>query len=402
MSKKTFYLGAAVVLGLGLTAAGLRWFEHRDSAIVKTAGSSAARPKAGAASVPPVEVAQVQTRTLQDDAQAVGTLRLPLSVTLRTEVSARVVHIGFADGARVRKGQLLVQLDDALERAQLSQAQAQERLAQGHFKRQQALAAQGFVSQGVAQDSQANLQVAQAQLALAAARLERLRIRAPFDGVLGLVNASVGEYVKENTALVNLQDPSRLEVDFRLPERYQGRLSVGQPVQVRFDAVPGPAFAGRIAAIDPLLDANTRAVAVRAVLAPVPPAPWLRAGMFARVVTVFSVDPAALVVPEQALAPQGGQQFVFTLKTQQKDGRWQTLAQRTPVQIGLRAGNDVQVLAGLAAGDVVVVAGQQRLQRDVMPVRVVKPPADTRINAAANPAAIADPAPAKQPATVAP
>jgi membrane fusion protein (multidrug efflux system) len=375
MSNKTLYVVVAAA-GIGLASAGAWWFQNR-AAPVPVGGPLVGTPPTGAPAgagraggVPGVEVVPVKTLRIQDDAQAVGTLRSRQSVTLRPEVSGRIAQIGFADGARVRRGQLLVQLDDVLQRAELSQAQAQLSIARANLNRNQELVAENFVAQRVLDESQANLQVAEAQVALAQARLQRMRVTAPFDGTVGLRSINLGEYVKDGADLVNLEDTSALTVDFRLPERYQTRIAAGQSVQVQLDALPGQSFVARVQAVDPLLDANGRSVAVRAVLPPAP-AGDLRPGMFARVLTVFSVDEAALVVPEEALVPQGGKQFVFKLEKEGEGDAAKLVSRRTEVQLGVRQGAQVQVLAGLAEGDTVVVAGQQRLQRDGTAVRVV-------------------------------
>ncbi len=308
---------------------------------------------------------------VQDDAQAVGSLRSRQSVTLRPEVAGRVAQIGFEDGARVRRGQLLVQLDDVLQRAELSQAQAQLSIASANLQRNQELVEQNFVARRVLDESQANLQVAQAQVALAQARLQRMRITAPFDGTVGLRRINLGEFVKDGADLVNLEDTSALLVDFRLPERYQSRIAVGQTVQVQLDALPNQTFAARVQALDPLLDADGRSIAVRASL-PSTRGSELRPGMFARVLTVFAVDEAALVVPEEAIVPQGGKQFVILIETEGEGDAIKRLSRRAEVQLGLRRGAQVQITSGLAAGDTVVVAGQQRLQKDGTAVRVVE------------------------------
>ncbi|OGB15164.1 MAG: efflux transporter periplasmic adaptor subunit [Burkholderiales bacterium RIFCSPHIGHO2_12_FULL_67_38] len=403
MANKTLYVVVAAA-GLGLASAGAWWFQHRAapaSANATSAGQASTGAPAGraggAAGMPGVEVTRVKTLRIQDDAQAVGTLRSRQSVTLRPEVSGRVAQIAFADGARVRRGQLLVQLDDVLQRAELSQAQAQLSMARANFKRNQELVAENFVAQRVLDESQASLQVAEAQVALAQARLQRMRITAPFDGTVGLRSIDLGDYVKDGADLVNLEDTSALMVDFRLPERYQTRIAAGQTVQVTLDALPGKAFAARVQAVDPLLDANGRSVAVRAMLPPSPDAE-LRPGMFARVLTVFSVNDKALVVPEEAIVPQGGKQFVFRLEKEGEGDALKLVSRRTEVQVGVRQGAQVQVVTGLSEGDTVVVAGQQRLQRDGTAVRVVEmgsPEAGARETA---PAAGPDAAPAPAPA----
>jgi membrane fusion protein (multidrug efflux system) len=375
-------------IGLGL-AAGAAWWLQRPA---QTTAAATAAPAAGRQSggPPAVEVVRVATARIQDDAQAVGSLRSRQSVTLRPEVAGRVAQIGFEDGARVRRGQMMVQLDDVLQRAELSQAQAQLSIASANLQRNQDLVEQNFVARRVLDESKANLQVAQAQVALAQARLQRMRITAPFDGTVGLRRINLGEYVKDGADLVNLEDTSALVVDFRLPERYQSRIAVGQTVQVLLDALPNQKFTARVQALDPLLDADGRSLAVRASL-PATRASELRPGMFARVLTVFAVDDAALVVPEEAIVPQGGKQFVILIETEGEGDAMKRLSRRTEVQLGLRRGAQVQITSGLAAGDTVVVAGQQRLQKDGTAVRVVE---------AGGGAAAANPKPAaKAPAT---
>jgi membrane fusion protein, multidrug efflux system len=126
-----------------------------------------------------------------------------------------------------------------LQQAELSQAQAQLSIARANLRRNEELVAANFVAQRVLDESRANLQVAEAQVALAQARLQRMRVEAPFDGTVGLSKVNLGEFVKDGADLVNLEDTSSLTVDFRLPERYQDRVAVGQRVQVRLDALPG-------------------------------------------------------------------------------------------------------------------------------------------------------------------
>lgn len=392
MAKKTLYVLVAVA-GIGLASGAAWWLQNRAAPGPAAAGapaSSGARTAPGGGAAPGVEVVRVKALQLQDDAQAVGTLRSRQSVTLKPEVSGRVARIAFADGAQVKTGQLLVQLDDTLQRAELSQAQAQLSIARANLKRNQELVAQNFVAQRVVEESQANLQVAEAQVALAEARMQRMRITAPFGGTVGLRSINLGQFVKDGDDLVNLEDTSVLTVDFRLPERYQTRLAPGQPVQVQLDALPGKSFEAKVLAVDPLLDANGRSIAVRAVMPPTS-GNVLRPGMFARVLTIFSVNDAALVVPEEALVPQAGKQFVYRLQAQGEGDAKKMASQRVEVQLGVRRGAEVEVVKGLALGDTVVVAGQQRLQRDGTIVRVVDM-SRSAPGAAGKPAAAAPPA----------
>ena len=384
MAKKNIYLWVAAS-GLALASAGAWWYQHRsplpqtgapaEGAAARPAGQGGPRGPAaqggqGQSGPASVEVAKVRTQPLQDDAQAVGSLKSRQSVTLRPEVAGRIAQIGFTEGSHVRKGQLLVQLDDVLQKAELSQAQAQLSIARANLKRNEELVAQSFVAQRVLDESRAALQVAEAQVALAQARLSRMRIVAPFDGTVGLRNINLGDYVKDGADLVNLEDTSLLTVDFRLPERYQSRLSTGQSVQVQLDALPGKKYGAKVQAVDPLLDANGRSIGVRAALPP-SAGSELRPGMFARVTTVFSTNDAALVVPEEALVPQGGKQFVIKLDKQGEGDGAKLVSRRVEVQLGVRRGPMVQILSGVEDGETVVIAGQQRLQKDGTPVRVI-------------------------------
>ena len=371
--SKYFY---PVIAGLGLLAAsGAAWWLQSKPAPAKVAASAPAMKLD--AKLAGVEVIQAKTMDLQDDAQSVGTLRSSQSVMLRPEVAGRVLALGFKDGAAVRKGQLLVQLDDTLQRAELKQAQAQVSIAQANYQRNQDLVTQNFVAQRVLEESGANLQVAQAQLALAQARLARMAVLAPFAGTAGLGQVSVGDYVRDGADLVNLQDLGSMELDFRLPEQYQHKLKTQQTVHLSVDALAGRAFKARIVAIDPLLDANGRSIAIRAQVAN--PSGELRPGMFARLNIVFSHNANAIVLPEQAIVPQGGKQFVINVVAAQ-DQAGQTpppegvqwVSKRQEVQLGLRKDGMVQVLQGVSTGQTIVVAGQQRLQRDGTPVRMVE------------------------------
>lgn len=365
-----------IVAVLGLAGAGTAaWWLQRaaPSAAPGAAAPQGKAPGAGKGAAPQpvsVEVARVRSMAIHDEAQAVGSLRSRRSVVLRPEVSGRVTQLHFSDGARVRKGQVLVQLDDQLPRAQVQQAQAELSIARANHQRNRDLVAQGFVSQRSLDESAASLEVAQAKLALAEATAARLRLVAPFDGMAGLRNVHVGDYLKDGADIVNIEDIDSVFVDFRLPERYQGQIRVGQVAQVELDALPGERYPAQVRAIDPQIDANGRSVSVRASIDN--PRLQLRPGMFARVTLRFDTRAHALVVPEEAIVPQGSSPYVLTVVPGQKDGS--LIAQRVPVLLGLRTQGLVEVQDGLALDDRVVTAGQQRVQRDGAPVRVVDLP----------------------------
>ena len=322
---------------------------------------------AGGGRPPSVEVAKVDVTKLTDETQAVGSLRSRRGVVVRPEVAGRITQLNFTDGQRVKAGQVLVQFDDQLQQAQIQQAQAELSIAQANQKRNQELVAQNFVSQRSLDETAANLQVAQAKLSLARATAARLKIVSPFDGVAGIRLVNVGDYLKDGADIVNIEDMDAIFVDYRLPERFQAKVKRGQTAQLDFDSLPGRKFAAQVQAVDPLIDANGRSVGVRACIDN--RQAQLKPGMFARVNTVFGVKSEARVLPEEAIVPQGGKQFVIKL-VKSADGKTQTTL-RSEVKIGLRTPGKVEILEGVDVGDTVVTAGQQRLQKDGTVVNVV-------------------------------
>lgn len=429
MASKSVY-SIVAVLGIA-TASGAAWWYQNKAPVVATASNSAAAsgsaPSSSTGSAsggsgvasgastgnaatparpPSVESAKVEVMKLTDDTQAVGSLKSRQGVTLRPEVSGRITQLNFKDGERVKKGQLLVQFDDQLQLAQVKQSQAELSIAQANHKRNQELVAQNFISKRSVEESAANLEVSQAKLSLSQATASRLKIIAPFDGMTGIRTVNVGDYLKDGGDIVNIEDIAAVYVDFRLPERFQSKVKKGQKAQVDMDALPGRKFTAVIQAIDPLLDANGRSVGVRACIDN--RQNQLRPGMFARVNTVFSERENAIVVPEEAIVPQAGKQFVIKLldgadKGTEKETK---TTQRVEVKVGIRRPGKVEILEGLAEGDEVVTAGQQRVQKDGTLVKVVelgkpsgKPPgAASGAAPVAAPVAVVSPVAATSPA----
>ena len=344
--------GVVALSLVGLLALGVyAWSANRSPAVAAAPGSAPAGPAAAAQRPVAVEVALVQAVDFSDEVSAVGSLKASESVILRPEVSGRVVRIGFRDGAVVGQGDLLIALDAAIQDAELAQAQANLGLAQASYRRNQELLDKKFISQQALDASGATLKVQEAAVQLAEAKAAKMRIRAPFRGVIGLRDVSVGSYVKEGEVLVNIEDISSLRVDFRLAESYLGRLAAGQSLELSSDALPGQRFTARVEAIDPQIDPNGRSIAVRARLDN--SAGKLRPGMFVRVRLAFGERKGVLMLPEEAIVP-GAKASVF----KQVDGK----AERVVVRLGVRRDAMVEVVEGLAAGDVIVTAGQMKLR----------------------------------------
>ena len=348
----------SVVSVLALIALGTYgYYANRSPLAPKPAGGQKPSGAPAAGGPPggfalPVESARVSVETLQEDVNAVGSLRSNESVVVRPEISGRIGAIDFIEGTQVRKGAALVVLDSSTQAAEVLQARANLALAQSNFERTQELERSKFVSANARDQALNGLKVAQANLALAEARLAKTRILAPFDATIGLRQVSVGDYVKEGQDLVTLEDMSALKLDFRLPENYFGKLKLGQLVEIKTDAFPGQAFKARLIAIDPLVDQAGRSLSLRAKLDN--PGGVLRPGMFASVRLILSERERAMTIPEEALVPLGTQQYVFRVV----DGK----VQRVPVKIGLRRNAKVEVTEGLAPGDEVVTAGQLKIR----------------------------------------
>jgi len=306
-----------------------------------------------------IEIQAAINKDLADVASAVGTLRANETVVLRSEVAGRIAYLAFKDGETVSKGHTVLKLDAAVQEAELAQAKAELALGQTNFDRSKDLAQRKFVSDSALDQAAANLRVLEAKFQLAKARLDRTVIRAPFSGQLGLRNISLGDYVKEGTDLVLLEDVASLKIDLRLPERFLGRLKKGQPIQVLIDAFPDKTFKAQVEATDIQVDANGRFVLVRGVMAN--PGGSLRSGMFARASLTLAERKGAVMVPEEAVTPIGNELFVWLAI----DGK----AKRVKVQTGLRQDGLVELIGDVRGGDQVVIAGQQRLMRDGQEVR---------------------------------
>lgn len=360
--NKTLKWATVTLAGIAV-AAGFFWLGTRQGAQNQpsNSGPAAGNIPAKAAGPAPtsVDAARVKFAPLAKTISAVGSLRSDETVIIRPEVTGRIASIEFREGQRVTKGSVILRLDQAVQRAEMQQAEANLALAKSRIERSRDLHAKGFISGQALDDAESAFKVAKAATDLAAARLTKLDIKAPFSGIAGLRLVSIGDYVREGQDIVNLEEIDPLKVDFRVPEIFLRQVATGQTLQVNLDAIPNVAFEGKVLAINPLIDANGRAVVIRAVVRNTDAR--LRPGMFARIRLITNDKQEGISVPEQALIPVGDDFFVFKIA----DGR----ALRTKIDIGQRITGSVEVLRGLAKDDVVVIAGQPKI-RDGVPVKI--------------------------------
>ena len=375
-------LGVMLVLGIALAAGGGYWLgtQRIGTPTQANAPAPAATGVASSGAAVTVEATKVAFMALPQTITAVGSLRSDESVTLRPEVAGRIATIQFQEGQRVTKGAVLVRLDPAINDAEVQQARANLKLAQSKYDRAVDLAKSNFISGQARDEAENNLRVAEAALQLTVAKREKMELRAPFAGIIGLRVVSVGDYVKEGADMVNLESIDPLKVDFRVPEIYMQQVQVGQSLTVSLDAMPERRFEGKVYAVNPLVDAAGRSIVIRALVRN--PDTSLRPGMFTRVALITRNAKNALVIPEQAIVPQGDEQYVFRVV----DGK----AARTKVELGQRRDAKVEVLKGLGPNDTVVVAGQLKL-REGTSVAIAQPAAPaTDVSTAPPPPATSD------------
>jgi membrane fusion protein (multidrug efflux system) len=346
--------------GLNENTAGISASSGVAAASAKPANGGGGGAAAGAPAT--VDVVKVAAATLRDDINAAGTIRSNEAVVIRPEVAGRITKLNFGDGQSVKKGQVLVEFDSSVNQAEVQQAKAELSIAKANFDRNDELARQKFISTRARDESAANVQVLEAKLALAQARLSKLEIRAPFSGIVGMRTVSIGDYVKDGADLVNLEDISSVKVDFRIPEKFADRVGRGQGLEVIVDALPDKPFRATVDAIDPQVDSAGRSALLRGRIAN--PEAKLKPGMFARVRLTLAERKDALIVPEEAIVPQGGKSTVWRVV----EGK----ALRTEVKTGMRRDAKVEIVEGLKLGDIVVTAGQIRLSRDGAPVRIAQ------------------------------
>jgi membrane fusion protein, multidrug efflux system len=302
-----------------------------------------------AAAVVPVDVVSVKLEPFAVQVQATGTLLPRESVELVSELSRRLIKVRADEGAQVKKGQLLFQLDAADLNAELARLEVQARLAKVTLERHQKLANEGLSTQQELDTARANLDAAHAQRNVLGVTLGKTSIVAPFAGTLGLRRVSEGAWVSPSTVLATLQDTSTLKLDFTLPERYGGLVALGNEFTFKISG-NGETFRGKVLAQEPAVDKQTRSIQVRGV---VEQQPRLLPGTFATVEVPLRTE-QALLVPSIAVVPDVEGRRVFVVK----DG----VARGVSVEVGARTADRSQILSGLAPGDQVVVSNLLRVR----------------------------------------
>jgi membrane fusion protein (multidrug efflux system) len=324
---------------------------------------------------PVVAVSLAQEESWQPFLSAVGSLTAVQGIEVSNEVAGSVSTIHFESGQTIRKGQPLIDLDAAVDVAELEGLRAARRLAQLKFARAAKLLPERSMSQADYDEARATLDGAEAGVAAKQALIEKKQVRAPFDGVLGIRQVDLGQYLAPGSAIVPLESLDPIYADFALPERHLVALRPGQTVTVGVQAYPGEDFRGQITALNPGIDVGTRTLRIRATLEN--PQQRLRPGMFAEVRVQLPLQEARLTLPDTAITynPYGDSVFVV------QEGAQGLTVQRRQVETGETRAGRVAILHGLEPGERVVSAGQIKLRNGMAVALDDRPPPGERKSA---------------------
>lgn len=376
---------------LALIFAAAAWAIDRNASPEEDAPPAARRERPA----PKVEVAAAVGTMIERTVSAVGTGRARLSVQLRASDAGRVEEIAFRPGDQVETGDLLIRLDDASERAAVAEAEAEYDETRAAHERALALQQQGRVTGSAYDTARADMLRAEARLLAARAALEDRTLRAPFAGVLGLTDLTVGALAGRDLTITTLEDLSALEVEFSAPERFFAAVAVGDRIRAQTAIHPEGPVDGIVTAVERRVDEATRSFRIRA---EIPNEDLnLPSGLFLRVTLVLEARPG-IAIPEIAVIYEGGGAYVFALRD---DGT----VERRRIEAGGRWDGMVEAVSGLAEGERVVTRGLQKM-RDGMAVQIAGGPvagaAAAAPETAAAPASTLTPAPVPASAPAAP
>lgn len=299
-----------------------------------------------------VIAAEVRLAPFVDRVEALGTLRANESVEITANVTETVTAIHFDDGQRVERGDLLVELTSAEQHALLKEGQVRLDEAERQYQRVRALVAQRSASESLLDERKRDLDTARASLLAIESRLSDRLIKAPFDGVLGLRNISLGALVRPGDRITSLDDDSVMKLDFAVPSLFMTSLALGLPIEARSRDYGERVFDGAVRSIDSRVDPVTRSIQIRALIPN--PDRTLKPGLLMQV-DLLRNPRESLVVPETALLHQGTSHYVLVATPE-------GIAERRAVEVGARRKGEAEIVSGLAVGDLVVTHGNDKVR----------------------------------------
>lgn len=317
------------------------------------ASSVMAQPGGGASTG--VFVTMAKEKTIADEVEALGTLKANESVDIKSTVTELVTEIHFEDGQRVTKGDLLLNMDAAEEVAERAEERAKLQEAERQVKRLKPLTAKGASSESVLDEAEREVQSAKARLQAIQSRIDLRTVKAPFDGVLGLRNVSIGALAQPGTTITTIDDDTLMKLDFSVPDVFIENMEIGVSIEARARAFPNDVFEGKVYSIDSRIDPVTRAIVVRALIDN--DDRRLKPGLLMRV-TADQNPRQSIVLPEEVLIPDGEQYYIYVVR---KDGDKST-AERRNVEIGVRRKGEVEILSGVQVGEKVISQGTLKVR----------------------------------------
>lgn len=315
--------------------------------------------------IPPaiVEVVAIKASFVYDKITATGSVTAIPGIVVKPEIAGRIVHVYFKSGDKVKVNAPLLEIYPAILKAQLTQAQADLKLAELNYARYAKLYETHTISKADYDKAKATLDTNKGKVEQSQAALDQTLIRAPFAGRLGVSKISLGQYVNVGQDVVSLQNVDPIYIDFTVPELFAGKVAVGQSIELHASAYPQDIFKGTIQAIDPLIVQKTRSINIRAVIPNKDEK--LRPGGFADVVLFVSGPQSVIKVSQTAVVYSTAGNYVYKVV----NGH----AAKTLVTLGERDAQSVVIKSGLKEGDVIVTAGQQKITADGVPVIVMPP-----------------------------
>jgi membrane fusion protein (multidrug efflux system) len=358
-----------VLLLMAALIGGLGFIKYRQVESAIAAGASF--------QIPPTSVTTVTAKreTWPSTLSVIGTAAAIQGVTVGADLPGTVVKIYFESGQAVHEGDILVELDIRQEKAQLANMEAQRDLAHIQYGRSEQLVKAGVISKSEFDNAAAQQKATDAQVNDIKAAIARKTIRAPFSGVLGIRQISLGQYLAAGQAIVSLESVNPIYVNFGVPQQDTQKMKIGHSVHVTDQDLPGIGFAGKITALDSVINEQTRNIQIQATLAN--PGGKLRPGMFVQVELPLGQPRDVIPLPASAInyAPYGDSVFVVTDMKDPKTGKTYRGVRQQIVKIEGSRGDQVAITSGLNPGDEVVSAGAFRL-RNAAPVQInnsVKP-----------------------------
>lgn len=302
----------------------------------------------------------IKTKNWTPHLRAIGFIEPIQGVTITNEVSGKIVKINFISGQQLKKDDALVYLDTAVEKANLKASKGRLYSVERNYKRMLSLFKKGSVSQGDVDSAEADLLALQGQIEAYQATISRRIIRAPFDGIAGLRNVFMGEYLQDGTDIVRLEDISRMQMRFTIPQNDLNKIFVGQAMNIFVDAQSDTSFSGTISAIEPAVNYQSGVIQVQA---DIPNQDnKLRSGMFAKANIILPTLKEQITIPETAINYTLYGETVYIISEQNSEqGKTFKQANQKIVTLGKSKDGDIHVLSGLEAGDIIVTSGQVRL-----------------------------------------